>query len=123
MRDYAELVNDVETTSTFVSDPYIKALLRRAADAIEELQAAVPRWISVEERLPELNQDVFVYAAGQIDGFYGDSVIAICKRCIFKPFPSSEGFENWSSPWQYFHTDYIITHWTPLPAPPKEDAE
>lgn len=86
----------------------------------ERLKNKVPKWISVEDRLPELNQEVFVYAVGQTDGFFGDNVITKCKRYIFKPFPSSEGFENWSSPWQYFHTDYRITHWMPLPAQPKE---
>ena len=38
--NYTDLVNDIETLSTYVRDGYTKAVLRRAADAIEELQAA-----------------------------------------------------------------------------------
>jgi hypothetical protein len=75
----------------------------------------------VEERLPERNTEVLVYAIGNADGFWGKHVIAIAERFIFRIFPSSEGEEEWSSPWQYFHTDYKITHWKPLPEPPKED--
>ena len=78
-------------------------------------------WIFVGDRLPELNQNVLVYAVRRpIDGFSGDHVITICKRYVFKMFPSSPGHETWSSPWQYFHTDYEITHWMPLPEGPKE---
>lgn len=79
------------------------------------------RWISVEERLPERNTSVLVHGIGNTDGFWGDHVTAIADRFLFKFFPSSEGEEKWSSPWQYFHTDYRITHWMPLPEPPKEE--
>lgn len=96
---------------------------RRAA---ERIIAGVPaadvepvrRWIPVTERLPEVGEDVLIYAVGKSDDF--SSVIAITDRIIFRLFPSSEGVETWSSPWQYFMTDYEITHWMPLPAPPKE---
>jgi len=36
-------------------------LLNDAADAIEELLAKVPTWISVEERLPKKDETVIVY--------------------------------------------------------------
>jgi hypothetical protein len=92
-------------------------------DAIRLAIAALERdrWISVEERLPERNTEVLVYAIGDADGFWGKHVIAIAERFIFRIFPSSEGEEEWSSPWQYFHTDYKITHWRSLPEPPKEE--
>ena len=77
-------------------------------------------WISINDRLPELNQDVLVYAVGKIDGFIGDHVVEKCKRFIQRILPSSPGEEIWSSPYQYFHTDYEITHWMPLPEPPEE---
>ena len=89
--------------------------IRLAISALER-----DRWISVEERLPERNKEVLVYAIGDADGFWGKHVIAIAERFLFKFFPSDEGKEKWSSPWQYFHTDYKITHWMPLPEPPKE---
>ena len=78
-------------------------------------------WIPVTERLPELDQEVLVYAVGKIDGFIGDSVYALTERVLFKFFPSSEGTEEWRSPWQYFMEDYEITHWMPLPEPPMDN--
>ena len=78
-------------------------------------------WIPVTERLPELNQEVLVYAVGKIDGFIGSSAYAITERFLFKYFPSSKGTEKWGSPWEYFMEDYEITHWMPLPEPPKEE--
>lgn len=77
-------------------------------------------WISVNDKLPELNQLVLVYAVGKIDGFIGERTIEICERFIQRIFPPSPGLEMWSSPYQYFHTDYKITHWMPLPEPPPE---
>jgi len=95
--------------------PVVYEALDLAIAAIER-----DRWISVEERLPERGIKVLVYGVGNIDGFWGDQVIAIAERFLFKFLPSSEGTEEWSSPWRYFHTDYKITHWQPLPEPPKE---
>jgi hypothetical protein len=77
------------------------------------------KWIPVTERLPEVGEDVLIYAVGKSDDF--SSVMAITDRIIFRLFTSSEGVEAWSSPWQYFMTNYEITHWMPLPEPPKED--
>jgi hypothetical protein len=50
--------------------------------AIEAVDLAIAvlerdRWISVEERLPERNKEVLVYAIGDADGFWGNHVIAI----------------------------------------------
>lgn len=36
--DYAWLIDDIETLSTYTKDGYTKAVLKRAADAIEFLQ-------------------------------------------------------------------------------------
>lgn len=113
----------------------IAEITKEAADAIEELQGKthilekladhwcnkVPEWIPVTERLPEKDIEVLVFAEGIIEGFFGDTVIAISKRYDFKIFTDSEGVEVWQSPWQYFLTDYEITHWMPLPEPPKEE--
>lgn len=80
--------------------------------------AAMPHWIPVTERLPEVGEDVLIYAVCKDDDF--PSVIAITDRMIFRLFPASDGVETWRSLWQYFMTDYEITHWMPLPEPPKE---
>ena len=112
MRDYAELVNDVETTSTFVSDPYIKALLRRAADAIEELQAAVPRWISVEERLPEDYKTVLCWYE-----YYHRSKEKVLPEWGIGYIINGRWGGDVSN-----GRDCKVLYWCPLPEPPKEDA-
>lgn len=81
----------------------------------------VNQWTSVKDRLPELDQEVLVYAVGKIDGFIGHHVYALCNRFVQRIFSSAPGHEMWSLPWDYFHTDYEITHWMPLPEPPKEE--
>lgn len=111
-------------------------LLMKAADAIESLSNAYQmmaeayeseitkqKWIPVTERLPEKDIEVLVFAEGKIEGFFGDTVIAISKRYDFKIFTDSEGVEMWQSPWQYFLTDYEITHWMPLQEQPGQKEE
>ena len=101
------------------SQYYTARVLQESADAIEDLQKKVTewqeeackwnneyfalrdsmsRWISVKERLPEEQQDVLVYL----------------KRggCAVDYFIPSR-----NDKWGYKD----VTHWQPLPAPPKED--
>lgn len=76
-------------------------------------------WISIEDRLPELDEDVLIYAIGKSKDFLGDSVIAISCQYEFKCFPwSKSGTIIWCSPFEYFDTNYEVTHWMPLPNPP-----
>ena len=75
-------------------------------DAVAEM----PKWISVKERMPEAEQKVLVYAVGYAFGFEGDTVMAITCQSMHR-----DGSMYWHSPWQYFLSDYKITHWMPLP--------
>jgi len=102
-------------------DENVECKQRWADDALSLLKAQEPGWISVKDRLPELNKEVMVYAVGKIEGFTGRHAYALCDRFVQHVFPSSPGHERWSTPWEYFHTDYEITHWMPLPEPPKEE--
>lgn len=84
-----------------------------AADAIEELQnrleqalfMPLPKWIPVSERLPEVGQRVlFSY------------------RSYIKKRPRT--FIGWYNGKQWdslVATEYDVTHWMPLPEPPKEE--
>lgn len=130
---YEDLIRVLRSIDEY--DTGYAKLIYDAADAIEELSVQIrnknvmlaeaiseqPRWIPVTERLPEKDIEVLVFAEGKIDGFLGDTAIAISKRYDFKIFTDYEGVEVWQPPWQYFLTDYEITHWMPLPSAPTEE--
>lgn len=77
-----------------------------AAEALEQLRAQQPRWISVGERLPEDGQKVI--AAFKNAG----GVIVDQARYSNGEFD----FASWAYVW---HEN--ITHWMPMPEPPKEE--
>ena len=71
--------------------------------------------------MPALDTEVLVFAVGLPEwGFEGKTATAIAYRFIYRFWSGGEGHERWSTPWEYFHKDYKITHWMPLPEPPKE---
>lgn len=68
-------------------------------------------WISVEDRLPERNQDVIMYFDGgnMAVGWWHDNDEDITFWCAY----TDDGF--------YTDCECIPTHWMPLPQPPKEE--
>ena len=73
----------------------------QAADAIEELtDNNVGKWIPVTERLPEKNGSYLVYVYGEVTEM-----------------------DCWHGKWHRLRDDYTkaVTHWMPLPEPPKEE--
>lgn len=104
--NYDELVKELRSGCGL---PILQDKMNRAADAIEELQ--MPRWISVKERLP----DGEVLALNNLQGSYGYQEYLI--GYVGEDYQSDSGYlcEN---------DDAIltnVTHWMPLPKPPKED--
>ena len=84
-------------------------LFAQAADAIEDLSK--PKWISVEERLPERDKYVLVR--------YANNDMAVA--CVFggdehMTFWRAMTDEGWCA-----DCDTEPTHWMPLPEPPKEE--
>lgn len=77
-----------------------------AAEAIQQLKAQQPCWISVKERLPKDGQKVIAAFRD------GGGVIVDQARYSNGEFD----FADWAYVW-----DENITHWTPLPEPPKEE--
>jgi hypothetical protein len=67
---------------------------------------SVNQWISVEDRLPEINKDVLIYWECEYLDRSIDEVLEVASLnndgTWFKNFP-----------------DYEITHWMPLPQPPE----
>lgn len=84
------------------------------AKEIETLRAQLPRWIPVAERLPELqNWGTSTVVLGLIKSKNAPSLnklhdLTLCVYC-------DNGI--WSMPGRYV----AITHWMPLPEPPKEE--
>lgn len=83
--------------------PYYNALcdyeniMVDALSLIQQLEAQVPRWISVEERMPEDDGDVLLVI---------DSEIGLGYYSIY--------FDEWVD---YTRTDVNhVTHWMPLPS-------
>ena len=115
MRDYEKLIVDLQKMRSteycvITSAPDFPAykILREAICAIEELQASVPKWTSVEDRLPDVGQVVLTYIPNLSihtgflteDGDFMHDVLKDCKK-----------------------RGYTVTHWMPLPEPPKEESE
>ena len=70
-------------------------------------------WISVKDKLPPYNHDVLVYrpnmamkiVVDSYDGYYGED--------------DGEWYEGWAKYGKDIHNNPLITHWMPLPHPPK----
>lgn len=66
------------------------------------------KWISVEDRLPEENTDVLIYRGG-----FRDDLMNVYTYM---------GHNEWEDEYGYWSRtdDEGITHWMPLPEPPKD---
>lgn len=78
---------------------------------IERLEAKVPKWISVKERLPEFTDVYLIHAVHRYNK--NDGYRCMNVRMFFKG-----EFEQW----QGLPDIYEVTHWMHLPEPPKEEA-
>lgn len=92
--------------------------------SIMELPAAsVSQWISVKDRLPEAEQEVLVISRG-----WGDRLLYVgqYKKMEAQTSPLT-GITSKESDWLLWGWSYMkkpqVTHWMPLPEPPKGDAD
>lgn len=85
-------------------------------DAMKELREKYkPRWISVEERLPECNDDVLVFVQHPISGHCW---MQTAHHVSTIGMDECEDDEWWLS--GTGETVSFVTHWMPLPESPKE---
>ena len=82
-------------------------MCRDALAYIQQLEAQVPKWISAKERLPEKHKFVIVY--------YGKFRGVIMSAMAWDGENWYDGSFNGDNEW--------ITHWMPLPEPPKENED
>lgn len=90
------------------------AVCRKLMEEMPQLGPSGGNWINVDERKPEVHQEVLVYH------ILGDQ--ARSPRAIDIAFLSSKG-EGWLFPWcNRLGKEQIspvwVTHWMPLPMPP-----
>lgn len=97
--------------------PAMDAMEGRYLHKITELEAAIPCWISVKDRLPEIDkygysEDVLLLSqVGRMEVSHIEKVKRVVKwRGIEPVIETGNG-----TPIEYF------THWQPLPAAPKEE--
>lgn len=103
--DAHDLIDAVENAHASMAD---------ALSLIQQLESQVPRWISVEERLPERKppycQTVNVRT---IDG---KVLPGFCNHGLWYVMREEDDFCNDADEGE-------VTHWMPLPKAPKEDAK
>lgn len=119
---YDELTGNLRAQATHFSvHDETSLLLLKAADAIEDLdnrlnlhrQGKIRHWIPVTEQLPEMGRKVLVCAYGY------DILTARMKKQTVNGYPVFECngiFLEVATPGR-------ITHWMPLPEPPKADKD
>ena len=88
--------------------PCAAAVPEAAVELIDKLRAQVPKWISVCERLPETT------------GYYLCYVERYDVIDVIHYSTKNKAFNSWD---ENFSPDCVIavTHWMPLPEPPKDD--
>ena len=79
---------------------------------IQQIEAQVPKWISVEERLPENGDLVLVIASGKPRENITLIDAILIASCWAEEGWIADGFDNWDG--------LDVAYWMPLPEPPKE---
>ena len=74
-------------------------------------------WISVKDKLPELDQDVLLYDDWQTDK-KGDMRVGHLSEYTTRK--TSSGIDHFCD-WGGTEFAFNITHWMPLPEPPKQE--
>lgn len=128
--NYCNWSSDCACNSRMCADAldYIQQLenhIGELTEKVAQLEEAQPKWISVEERLPEPNTTVLLIAHG-----WESQLVYIGKLEKVESEKSwLTGLVSKASEWTVYGFSYlkepIVTHWMPLtsmPEPQKEDA-
>lgn len=76
-------------------------------DRVADVSKVMPQWISVKDRLPEEGKLVLTYGP--------DGIIDVLAR-----YRVSKNSWKWGRDGEFITLVFDITHWMPLPEPPKE---
>lgn len=72
-------------------------------------------WISVKDKMPRYNETVLVYRSSMAEPILAD------KYAGYYGEDDDEWYEGWVRYGKDLKGNDLITHWMPLPEPPKED--
>lgn len=104
-------------------------LIRDTKWLVQQLEAQLPRWISVKEKLPEEEEPVLILV--KETEHYGLKLEF--KKVYWCQYLAIWDGEEWYTTWcngcrkisdtakEPYADDYAVTHWMPLPEPPKEN--
>lgn len=119
MAEYLE--REAAIKAIYDSDPNgIRRTFGFKVEQIEEALRAVPavsvpQWISVKDRLPDVAGMYIVTACDEWcshgEGIWYDTVVVVAEY--------SGGCWNWNDNGTDYDIDDLVTHWMPLPEPPK----
>ena len=112
----------METVSSEKLGNLLSSYIKRV---FNDSRFSIVEWVPVEERLPEYEKEVLVFAKGKTGtGFENSSVYALTSRSDKNRFDSSlTTMPYWKDPWQYFHSDYDIVAWLNIPEYKKDGDE
>ena len=85
-----------------VESDCVDALLKDALAYIQQLEAAQPKWVSVEEKLPEFGRYLVITKK--------DNDVGTVNTATYNDMG-----------WWVLANFGEITHWMPIPEPPKDD--
>ena len=130
MSDYTGLVKKLRYDSLLVIEPLSSDLVE-AADAIETLQRACAnyteqacenetRWIPVTERFPEEDGQYVVYLKAPDEWEFSAELCYVTKLEFDKAqMLWVSDYNSYNAVIDAVNNDYKVTHWMPLPEPPK----
>ena len=114
-----ELLKGSKLCSKRFDDQYSDRTIATIADYLIANGITVQEWIPVTERLPERDKEVLLIVNGWEDRLY-------YTGCLHKQEAERSwltGIESKASDWKIWGFSYlrepIVTHWMPLPNPPK----
>ena len=99
-----ECDSDREVIDTLEYIQQLENYIGELTEKVAQLEAAQPKWISVEERLPDEPGEVLACVYGRI------CIAWYSNRCFETP-----------SGMVFYACENAVTHWMPLPEPPKEE--
>ena len=105
----AEYIEREALKAEFEEDGHLSAYIEEMIDSIPAADVRPVKWIPVTERLPELHEEVLVCTEE-----YGETVLGFAMVAVF------EG-TGWLEAWERKTYLTAVTHWMPLPEPPKEE--